>query len=130
MSTIHKAGILLYRSRGDATEVLVVKSHRSQYWSIPKGKCEQGEQLEVTARRETAEETGLNIDGMEFLGKSRYHNRRMHCFLAPAPLGEPMVRAVREIEKAEYMEVNKAIELIHPSQKKFLKSLRERLDAN
>ena len=59
------AGILLWRLRGGALEVLLAhnggpywarKDHG--HWTIPKGEVEPGEELVAVARREFAEETG------------------------------------------------------------------------
>ena len=59
------AGILMYRRRGQTTEVLLVhpggpfwsrKDHGA--WSIPKGLCAPGENGLAAAKREFEEETG------------------------------------------------------------------------
>jgi len=59
------AGILLYRVRGEAVEVLLVHPGGPFWanrdlgaWSIPKGEYEQGEDPLAAARREFQEETG------------------------------------------------------------------------
>jgi predicted NUDIX family NTP pyrophosphohydrolase len=59
------AGILLYRRRAGALEVLLAHPggpfHRAKDagdWTIPKGEVEPGERLIDVARREFAEETG------------------------------------------------------------------------
>jgi predicted NUDIX family NTP pyrophosphohydrolase len=62
------AGILLWRRREDAVEVLLAhnggpywarKDHG--HWTIPKGEGEPGEELAAVARREFAEETGHEV---------------------------------------------------------------------
>jgi predicted NUDIX family NTP pyrophosphohydrolase len=64
------AGLLLYRRRDGGIEVFLVhpggplwarKDRRA--WSIAKGECEPGEEPLAAARREFAEETGLEPDG-------------------------------------------------------------------
>ena len=59
----HSAGTLLYRRAGDSLEVLLVHPsgnyNRHKPWSIPKGLPDEGESLEVAARRETLEEAGV-----------------------------------------------------------------------
>jgi predicted NUDIX family NTP pyrophosphohydrolase len=64
------AGILLYRRRHGAIEVLLVHpggpfwaSKDEGAWSIPKGAYEPGEEPLDAARREFAEETGARLDG-------------------------------------------------------------------
>jgi len=65
------AGILLYRRRGAATEVLLVhpdgpfwRKRDLGAWSIPKGEVEPGDDLLDGAKREFAEETGSPIAGV------------------------------------------------------------------
>lgn len=60
------AGLVLYRWRGGAVEVLLVHPggpfwrHKDEgAWSIPKGEVAPGEDLLTAARREFEEETGL-----------------------------------------------------------------------
>ena len=65
------AGVLLYRFRGDAVEVLLVhpggpfwQRRDEGAWSLPKGEFDEGELPEAAARREFAEETGFPLDAM------------------------------------------------------------------
>jgi predicted NUDIX family NTP pyrophosphohydrolase len=64
------AGILLYRRRAAAIEVLLVHPGGPFWakkdegaWSIPKGEAEDGEDLLARARREFEEETGFAVAG-------------------------------------------------------------------
>jgi predicted NUDIX family NTP pyrophosphohydrolase len=64
------AGLLLYRIREGAVEVLLVhpggpywKNKDEGAWSIPKGEFVPGEAAVVAARREFFEETGVQIEG-------------------------------------------------------------------
>ncbi len=87
------AGTLLYRSGPDGLEVLLVHPsggyNRRAPWSIPKGMPNEGESnLEVTARRETLEETAVAVTGpLVSLGSIIYRKSRkqVHCFGGPAP---------------------------------------------
>lgn len=58
MSQIVAAGGVLFRG---TTQVEIAVVHRDRYddWSLPKGKLERGEHPVVAARREIAEETGV-----------------------------------------------------------------------
>ncbi len=63
------AGLLMYRGRGAALEVLlahpggpVFVRRDHGWWTIPKGVPDPGEDLEACARREFAEETGIARD--------------------------------------------------------------------
>jgi len=64
------AGILCYRTRGGALEVLLVhpggplwKNKDAGAWSIPKGELDAGEDALAAAKREFEEETGIPIAG-------------------------------------------------------------------
>ena len=66
----NSAGILLYRRRGEVTEVLLVHPGGPYWakkdlgaWSVPKGEFAPGEDALVAARREFEEETGFAVDG-------------------------------------------------------------------
>ena len=69
MPTKRSAGVLLYRIRG-ALEVLLVHPGGPFWakkdlgaWTIPKGEIDEGEDAQAAARRELAEETGLEVEG-------------------------------------------------------------------
>ena len=64
------AGLLLYRLKGDALEVLLVHPGGPFWakkdegaWSIPKGELAAGEDALAAAIREFAEETGTTLSG-------------------------------------------------------------------
>src|SRR5260370_40570967 len=65
------AGVLLYRFRQAAPEVLLVHPGGQFWakkdagaWSIPKGECQPGENALAAATRELAEETGFRPEGL------------------------------------------------------------------
>ena len=64
------AGLLMFRRRGGALEVLLVHPGGPYWtkkdlgaWTIPKGERAEGEDELATARREFEEETGLRAEG-------------------------------------------------------------------
>ena len=64
------AGLLAYRVRGGAIEVLLAHPGGPYWarkdagaWSLPKGEVDEGEDALAAARREFAEETGVLLDG-------------------------------------------------------------------
>lgn len=74
MATRTSAGILLFRRRDGALEVLLAhpggpffRAKDEGHWTIPKGEVDPGEALEAVARREFEEETGHPPPEGEFL---------------------------------------------------------------
>jgi predicted NUDIX family NTP pyrophosphohydrolase len=127
------AGTLLYRQQGLAVEVLIVHPsghyNRGAPWSIPKGKPEPGEDLEAAARRETREETGILAGELKPIGsielvKSR---KRVHGFTGPAPDSAVPRCASWEVDRAQFVPIEAARDMLHPAQAPFLDRLRELL---
>ena len=124
------AGTLLYRHIGDALEVLLVHPsgnyNRHKPWSIPKGLPDEGETPEMAARRETLEETGVNVTGpLVELGTIRYQKsgKLIHCFAARAPSDCAPRCASWEVDRAEFVSLERAKELIHEDQLDFITRL-------
>jgi predicted NUDIX family NTP pyrophosphohydrolase len=76
------AGILLYRRRGNALELLLVHPGGPLWarrdagaWSIPKGEYGDGEDPEAVALRELEEETGHRLEGTELLALGEVRQR-------------------------------------------------------
>jgi len=55
------AGIVVVNNKGKNLRFLLLH-YPAGHWSFPKGHIESGESLKITAKRETKEETGLEID--------------------------------------------------------------------
>ena len=69
---IRAAGALLWRPGSQGPEVALVHRPRYDDWSFPKGKSLPGEHVMVTAVREVAEETGVEIILGRRLSTARY----------------------------------------------------------
>ena len=130
------SGTVLYRIVDGAVEVLLVHPagnyNRRAPWGIPKGAPDPGEELEATARRETLEETGLDVAGpLVDLGHVDYtrSRKRVHAFAARAPEGATPRCASWEVDKAEFIEITRARRIIHPDQATLLDRLQTLLDA-
>jgi 8-oxo-dGTP pyrophosphatase MutT (NUDIX family)/phosphohistidine phosphatase SixA len=69
---IRAAGAVVWRDEPDGLQVAVV--HRPKYddWTLPKGKCEPGEHVLLTAVREVEEETGQLVTLGRRLSPSYY----------------------------------------------------------
>jgi predicted NUDIX family NTP pyrophosphohydrolase len=128
------AGTLLYLRDGEGLQVLIVHPsgayNRRAPWSIPKGKSEPGEPLEQTARRETEEETGLRAGELVSLGSVELarSRKRVHAFAGPAPDGVRPRCASWEVDRAEFVPLERARRLLHPAQAVFLDRLLATLD--
>ena len=122
------AGTLLYRHGAAGVEVLLVHPsgnyNRHKPWSIPKGLPDVGESLEDAARRETLEEAGVKAGSLTGLGSIEYtkSRKRVHAFAGTAAEGEPRC-ASWEVDRAEYVPLDRARELLHPEQQPFLDRL-------
>ena len=125
------SGTVLYRLQGDGSvEVLLVHPagnyNRRAPWGIPKGAPNPDEALEVAARRETLEETGLVVDGpLVDLGHVDYtrSKKRVHGYAAAAPPGAAPKCASWEVDKVEFIELTRARRIIHPDQAALLDRL-------
>ncbi len=97
--------------------------NRKSPWSIPKGLPEKNESIEEAARRETFEETGVNPGELKPLGYINYtkSRKRVHCFFGRAPIGAKPECASWEIDKAEFMSLQKAKREIHQDQLELIK---------
>ena len=113
------SGTVLYRIVEGAVEVLLVHPagnyNRRAPWGIPKGAPDAGETLEATARRETLEETGLDIISVLIdLGHVDYtrSKKRVHAYAGKAPDGASPRCASWEVDKAEFIEITRAYETL------------------
>lgn len=75
-SEIRAAGGVVWRPASDGVEVLLIHRPRYDDWSLPKGKNDPGESDEDCARREVAEETGLQCELGHHLADVRYLDGR------------------------------------------------------
>jgi predicted NUDIX family NTP pyrophosphohydrolase len=125
------AGTLLYRQGPEGFEVLLVHGsgwyNKNKPWSIPKGLPEPTEtDLEAAARRETWEETGVNVTGpLTPLGDITYRKskKQVHCFAGPAPADAQPRTASWEVDQAEFVPLARAREILHAEQSVFLDRL-------
>ena len=131
------SGTVLYRTVDGAVEVLLVHPagnyNRRAPWGIPKGAPNEGEALEAAARRETREETGIDLDGpLVDLGHIDYtrSKKRVHAYAAPAPEGARPHCASWEVDKVEFIEITRARRVIHPDQAALLDRLERHLGAS
>lgn len=134
MARAYSSGTLLYRTGvTGGLEVLLVHPsgnyNRGKPWSIPKGNPETGESDQEAARRETREETGVAAGPLVSLGSIVYRKsgKRIVCFAGPAPADSQPRCASWEVDRAEFVPLPEAWDLLHPDQREFLLMLRELL---
>ena len=152
------AGILLFRLVEGRPEVLLVHPGGPFWakkdlggWSIPKGVCEEGEELRECALREFVEELGaaptLNVDSLIELGSVRQKGGKVvHAWAAegefdPAELRSntfamewpPRSGAEREfpeVDRAEWFAPEEARQKILAAQAEFVDRLLDRLSGS
>jgi predicted NUDIX family NTP pyrophosphohydrolase len=135
------AGILFYRTTGSLPEILLVhpggpfwQTRDLGAWQIPKGMIQPGEDDEVAARREVAEELGCRIDeDLIALGEIRQAGGKLVVAFAaerdfdPKSLVSNMVEiswpprsgrklAVPEVDEARWFNLDAARNHMLPSQ--------------
>lgn len=142
------AGILAWRLRSGVVQVLLVHPggpffHRKDagVWSIPKGLLEDGEDALAAARREFAEELGVEITG-QFIPLSPVRQKGgkvVHAFCVQADVDTSQLRfgtfsmewpprsgAMKEfpeVDRAEWLDAVVAKEKINPAQAAFIDEL-------
>jgi len=147
------AGVLLFRERAGATEVLLIRPGGPYWrnkdagaWMIPKGAIEPGEAPVEAALREFEEETGTRIDRVPFpLAKVRQAGgKSVEAFAAEGDLDAATVRSnLFEIEwpprsgrlqsfpeaaEARWMTIAEARSMMLPSQLPLLDALERKLE--
>ena len=152
MAPPRSAGVLLFRSVGRETEVLLIKPGGPFWrikdagaWMIPKGRVEAGEQPAEAALREFEEETGTRLTSVPIeLAKVRQSGGKwVEAFAVEGDLDEDAVtsnefeiewppRSGRlerfpECEQARWMSLAQARELMLPSQLPLLDALEAKL---
>ena len=145
MPKVVSAGLLMYRVREQRLEVLLAHPggpfftrKDSGVWSIPKGEVNDGEDLLTAARREFAEETGLESWGPYVaLGAVKYKNHKVvhawafegdfdpahlvsNTFELEWPRHSGRRIEVPEIDRAAWFEPDEAQERIVAAQRRFL----------
>jgi predicted NUDIX family NTP pyrophosphohydrolase len=147
------AGIVLYRDRAGAPEVLLVHPGGPLWtkkdlgaWSIPKGEYDEGEDPLACALREFAEELGVpppadlhaDLGSTKQAGGKLVHAWAAEGDLDPAavksntftmkwPPRSGVVREFPEVDRAQWFGLAEARRRINPAQVVFLERLRELL---
>jgi predicted NUDIX family NTP pyrophosphohydrolase len=144
------AGILMYHQHDAGMAVLLVhpggpfwRNRDLGAWSVPKGELGDGEDPETAARREFAEELGIEARGpLQPLGQVRQSSRKLvQAYALEGELDVTSIRSneipiewpprsgrtilVPEIDRAEWFTLPLAREKILPGQRPLLDRLEE-----
>ena len=147
------AGILLFRERGGAAQVLLVKpggpfwrNRDAGAWMIPKGMVEAGESPAEAALREFEEELGLRLTCIPVpLTKVRQAGGKWveafaaegdfdcaavtsNSFAVEWPPRSGQVQSFPEVDEARWMSIAEAREMMLPSQLPILDALERKLE--
>jgi predicted NUDIX family NTP pyrophosphohydrolase len=145
------AGILMFRQREGRIEVLLVhpggpfwKNKDDAAWSIPKGEPNENEDLLAAARREFAEEIGVEANG-EFLKLSpitQKSGKVVHAWAVAGDIDTTQVKSntitiewpprsgkkiqIPEVDRAEFFDLATAKTKINPAQGALIDELEQR----
>jgi 8-oxo-dGTP diphosphatase len=110
--TIEAAGVVLVQRSKSGIQICMVHRPRHGDWSLPKGKADPGELMPSTARRETLEETGIDVVLGAPLTQQRYkvdgRPKTVDYWVAHIRPGGPGFRPNKEVDRIEWMTVQKA----------------------
>ena len=155
MKSKTSAGLLMFRTRNDGLEVLLVHPGGPYFqnkdegaWTIPKGEVGEGENLLERARIEFAEELGIEASGdwMEIGSVKQKGGKTVHAWAFAGELGDDFKpvsntfemewppRSGRkqpfpEVDRASFFPVEEARMKINAAQTIFLDRLIELLDS-
>lgn len=135
----------------DANKILIGhpthSSDGSGFWTIPKGKMDEGETEEQTAKREFFEESGLSIDGfpdgvLEYVGQEVYRHKKKkivtYHFKTEMYVPEPVCMSflekngeqIPEIDRFRWVTFDEAVKLLHYAQSAILQRNQERFNVS
>ena len=145
--TKQSAGVLLFRDRTGVLEVFLVHPGGPFWarkddgaWSIPKGEIEPAEDPLAAARRELAEETGLEVEG-EYLALTpvkQKSGKLIHAWAVRAEADPTQIRSntfthngreYPEVDRAAWFSLAEARRKLVPGQVPLLDELDRRVSA-
>lgn len=150
MRTKQSAGILLYRMRSRAIQVLLVHPGGSFWakkddgaWSIPKGEYDEGADALEAAEREFLEETGFKVHGatVPLMPLRQPSGKVISVWAVEGDIDAALIRSINfrmewppksgklqefpEVDRAEWFSLTTAHRKILPGQRPFLAQLEQ-----
>ena len=124
VTPIQAAGGILFRMKGGASEILLIR--RNGVWDLPKGKLEEGESMEECAVREVEEEVGarsLEIVSHlcdtyhEYHEGSAHYGKTTYWYLMRPQSEDSLLHTepqqVEGITELKWVEARQALERVH-----------------
>jgi 8-oxo-dGTP pyrophosphatase MutT (NUDIX family) len=115
------AGGIVFRRDPEAGPRFLLIRDSYDNWGFPKGHLEDGESPADAARRETAEETGLDqlvlqgpirVIDWHFRFRGRHIHKYCHFFLFESPSGEACPQVAEGITDCQWRPLEEALELL------------------
>ncbi|HEY7635153.1 MAG TPA: NUDIX hydrolase [Gemmatimonadales bacterium] len=117
---VSAGGIVFRRSPDEGPRFLLIRDSYDN-WGFPKGHLEDGESPAEAARRETAEETGLDqlllqgpirVIDWHFRFRGRHIHKYCHFFLFESPSGEACPQVDEGITDCQWRQLDEALDLL------------------
>ena len=147
------AGVLVYKREDNDIKILLCHFGGPYWegidigaWSLSKGEVVEGEDVIFTAKREFREETNLDINTPVFyLGSKKVSRKKLaimfyteadynldnchsNTFELESPRGSGIIKKFPEMDKYEWMSIDKAKEKIISNQLYFINKLEEKIN--
>jgi 8-oxo-dGTP pyrophosphatase MutT (NUDIX family) len=125
LARVRRAGVKCFITDGDRV-LLVRHSYGARAWDLPGGAGRRGESAPAIARREMAEELGIDISAWRDLGALRSVRGRHHVRILAAEVSAPMLRPDPvELETAAWFDRDRLPLWISPLLSAYLTSCAE-----
>ncbi len=135
---LHSAGGVIFKKNEGIFEVALIATKKNTIWTLPKGIIDKGEQPEITAIREIAEETGLlgeiveKIDDKTYWFFNKNENRKykktVSYFLLRYISGD-IENFSWEVDDAKWFSIDEALKMVsYKTDKEVLKKAKEKLE--